>query len=503
MSSLFRPEALAARQTQWLGSVRLTQPIGYAMTAGVGLAVAVGIGLFATFGSYTKKATVPGLLSPGGGALRLTSLNGGTLAEARVSEGAKVAAGDVLFVVSGERVSELGETQALISRELKRRSELAARDVQLSRTRAEERIRAISERIRAIEGEIASFLRDAELYAARERIARDGLARFEQLASTGFMSNAQIDAQRETLLGLQAQQQALGRNKAALERERISLAAQIDEVRQQQQSEASELAKAAALLSQETTENQARTRLVVTAPTSGTVTGVAVQPGQTVAAGSLLATLIPHNMGGEQRSLEAQFFATTRQAGFVEKGQSVLIRYAAYPYQKFGMGEGEVIEVSKSPYAVQELPTHVAATMQSLAQAGDPVYRVTVKLKTQHINAYGNSHTLKPGMLAEADIVQDTRKLCEWALEPIFSVSGKLVSIVRAPSPLAGWRREFGSHASRRRNGERMLARVRPARQGWGEGTSSRATSTVALPRFNHLQALNAQTPSPTHRKAT
>ena len=439
MTPLFRPEALAARQTQWLGSVRLSQPIGYSLTASVGLAVAVGIGLFAAFGTYTKKATVPGLLAPGSGALRLTAATAGTLVDLRVSEGARVAAGDVLFVISGERVSELGETQALIARELKRRAELSGRDVLLSKARAEERIRSLGDRIRAIDTEISSFSRDAELYAARERIARDGLTRFEQLANTGFMSSAQTDAQRETLLGLQAQQQALNRNKAALERERLALGAQIDEVRQQQQSEASELAKAAALLAQETTENQARTRLVVTAPTHGTVTGLAVQSGQVLPAGGLLATLIPHEAvtakgnkdapaSGEPLPLEAQFFATTRQAGFVEKGQTVLIRYAAYPYQKFGMGEGEVTEVSKSPYAVQELPTHVAATMQALAQAGDPVYRVTVRLKDQRINAYGTQHALKPGMLAEADIVQDTRKLWEWALEPLFSVSGKVLA---------------------------------------------------------------------------
>ena len=34
MSTLFRPEALAARQTQWLGSVRLTQSIGLPALAG-------------------------------------------------------------------------------------------------------------------------------------------------------------------------------------------------------------------------------------------------------------------------------------------------------------------------------------------------------------------------------------------------------------------------------------------------------------------------------------
>ena len=206
----------------------------------------------------------------------------------------------------------------------------------------------------------------------------------------------------------------------------MTVNAQIAETRMQAQSEASELEKSRALLSQETTENQARTRLVVTASSAGTLTGVAVQAGQTVAAGALLATLLPHDDAGNAQALEAHFFATTRQAGFVEKGQSVLIRYAAYPYQKFGMGNGEVTEVSQSPYVVQELPTHVAATMQTIAQGGDPVYRVTVRIKSQGVTAYGQA--LKPGMLAEADIVQDTRKLWEWALEPIFSVSGKLTA---------------------------------------------------------------------------
>ena len=87
--------------------------------------------------------------------------------------------------------------------------------------------------------------------------------------------------------------------------------------------------------------------------------------------------------------------------------------------------------------------------MQAIAQGGDPVYRVTVRIKSQAVAAYGQAHALKPGMLAEADIVQDTRKLWEWALEPIFSVSGKLSSVRAepveatrsAPSPLAaeGW----------------------------------------------------------------
>lgn len=430
MDPLFRHEALAAKSGNWLGTVRLSQPIGYSVVASAGIAVAAVIICFALFGTYTKKATVVGMLTPTNGALRITGSSSGTVVEVRAKEGAAVSVGDVLFVISGERTSDIGETQQLIALELKRRANMSDHDVLLSRTRAATRIASLESRISAIDVEIATFVKDAELHADRERIAADAFDRYQKLVTTGFMSPSQADAKREELLALQSQRQASLRSKASLERERASLVAQTQESRMQAESEASEAAKSRALLAQEITENQARTRLIVRAPSNGTISGIAVQVGQSSAVGSLLATLLPHDKSGKTQALEGHFFATTRQAGFVEKGQRVMIRYAAYPYQKFGLGLGQVTEVSKSPYAVQELPTHVAATLQSVAQAGDPVYRVTVLIKQQSVAAYGSEHLLKPGMLAEADIVQDTRRIWEWILEPVFSVSGRLAQSV-------------------------------------------------------------------------
>ncbi len=443
MSNLFRTEALAAQSTQWLGSVRLTQPISYYAVSAVGLGIAMLIGAFGYFGSYTKKATVIGLVTPTAGVVRISNAGGtGALADVRVREGQTVAAGDVLFVISNERVSDAGATQALIGTELRRRVDIAARDAALSQRKLAERVASFNARIAAIDTDLTTFTRDATLFAERERIAKAGLERFEKLSQTGFMSAAQTDTQREQLLSLQAQQQALARNEAALKRERDALTSQIAEARLTAQAEASDHEKSRAMLSQDMTENQARTRLVITAPQAGIITGLSVQAGQTVGTGMLLATLLPthaavmtgntvidpSNNGAAVSSLDAHFFATTRQAGFVEPGQRVLIRYAAYPYQKFGMGEGVVTDISRSPYAVQELPTHVAATLGAIAQGGDAVYRVTVKLKKQTVQAYGQAHEIKAGMLAEADIVQDTRKLWEWALEPVFSVSGKVTA---------------------------------------------------------------------------
>lgn len=91
------------------------------------------------------------------------------------------------------------------------------------------------------------------------------------------------------------------------------------------------------------------------------------------------------------------------------------------------MAEGEVIEVSQSPYAVAELPLPAAALLAPLGQAGEAVYRIRVRLDAQTIGAWGERHRLKPGLLAEADILQDTRRLWEWMFEPLLSVGGRIM----------------------------------------------------------------------------
>ena len=56
----------------------------------------------------------------------------------------------------------------------------------------------------------------------------------------------------------------------------------------------------------------------------------------------------------------------------------------------------------------------------------EPRYRIIVKLPAQTIRAYGQLQSLQTGMLIDADILQEKRRLYEWALEPLYSLSGKL-----------------------------------------------------------------------------
>ena len=108
----------------------------------------------------------------------------------------------------------------------------------------------------------------------------------------------------------------------------------------------------------------------------------------------------------------------------------MLIRYQSYPYQKFGLQEGIVADVSKTPFAPGELPGNLASTILSNAQqsilgfnSNEGLYRVKVRLKRQTIVAYGQEQALKPGMTLDADIVQDKRKIWEWVAEPVLAIA--------------------------------------------------------------------------------
>ena len=56
----------------------------------------------------------------------------------------------------------------------------------------------------------------------------------------------------------------------------------------------------------------------------------------------------------------------------------------------------------------------------------EPVYRVTVRLPMQGVRAYGQTMSLQAGMVLDADIRIDRRRLIEWVLDPLLSITGRV-----------------------------------------------------------------------------
>ena len=145
-----------------------------------------------------------------------------------------------------------------------------------------------------------------------------------------------------------------------------------------------------------------------------------IHPGSNANTATPLVSLLP-----EGSKLEAQLFTPSRSIGFVRVGQRVLIRYQAFPYQKFGHYKGTVKSISMTAISPNELPPQLAR-LTSLTATGEPLYRITVALDAQAITAYGKPQQLHPGMQLESEIELERRKLYEWVLEPLFTLTGKL-----------------------------------------------------------------------------
>lgn len=418
MTGLFRPEALEHQRQAWLGDMQLLRPLSLRLLTTAVLLMLAAVIAFLWWGEYTRKARVAGVLVPEQGVIRLLPPQEAVVLERHAAEGARVKRGDVLFVLSLERSSSAGDTQASVQRSLRERErslvDSAVQQALLTQTQAA----AIDQRLADMRRERGQRVSEALLHKQRLTLARDALARLESLRSDNFISAAQVQAKQEELLGLQAQLQALERDAAAHERAITALEAERRELPLRAQAQQGEIQRERAELAQQAAESEAKRRLVVQAPADGVVSAVLAQPGQTVTPAAALASLVPADS-----PLQAHLYAPSNAVGFVRPDQTVLLRYQAYAYQKFGHQRGRVLQVSRTPLSAADQAALAGAQPQA---AGEPLYRITVALERQQVSAYGQALSLVPGMQLDADVLLDRRRLIEWIFEPLLGLGGRV-----------------------------------------------------------------------------
>lgn len=418
---LFRAAALGAHKTKWLGGIVLIRPFSYTVLTGVAAVLALIVVAFMVWGTYTKRSTVVGQLVPDAGLVKVYVPQVGIVQEKRVVEGQRVNKGDVLYVLSSERHSGvLGSIQAAISQQVTTRRD-SLRD-ELGKTRGlqqEERDSAVK-RIDGIESELRKLDTLIEGQRSRVDLAKETVARYQGLLDQDYISREQLQQKQEDLLDQRSRLQGMERERISVARELSLRKNELAGLGFKHQNQLAQIQRGISTVDQELAESEAKRQIYITAPEAGVATAVVAEVGQAVDGSRPLASIVP--VGA---SLQAHLYAPSRAVGFIRVGDPVLLRYQAFPYQKFGHARGRVINVAKTALPANEI-TNLAAAGGGQGQQGEPVYRITVALASQTVQAYGKPQPLQAGMLLEADILQDTRRLYEWVLEPLYSLTGKL-----------------------------------------------------------------------------
>ena len=412
---LFRSESEEARTNAWLGRILLVRPLSFTLLTTAALGFAAALASLFLLADYTRKARLTGILAPQQGVAKVVAPQAGAIQDVLAREGSEVAQQQPLFALVDPRVrATLEDVGSTISHNLgDRRRALMFQREHAAQALAAERA-ALEHRRAGLERELIQLDTEIDIHARRAGVARQAADRWFRLEGSGFVSAAAADREREAAFEMESRLEGGRRTRLALQRELSSIRHDVDAAGSRGAAQLAAVDAQLAALEQERVERDAQHRLAILSPVSGTVAALLVEPGQMVPAGAPLATILPAGA-----PLEVHLFAPSRAIGFLRVGQEVLVRYLAYPHQKFGSQLARVTAIARSPLPPGELG------FMPPDGAREPLYRIKAQLASQSISAYGREEPLQPGMQLEADVQLDRRRLIEWVFEPLLSLAGR------------------------------------------------------------------------------
>ena len=406
------------------------------------LALLAAVLAWAVFGKLDIVAVSEGKLVPQSFIKIVQPAEAGIVREILVSEGAKVKEGDVL-VRMDSRISEL-DVKTLQAEIARKRLQLRRIDAELAGTRLQRakddppdlvaqvsaqldaRRQAYLDALGAEKAVLAKAGHDlasaGEIEAKLMQttpILREQETAWNQLAREGYAGRllaldrqkSRIEAEQE----LKAQTRNVEGLKATIAQAQKRIAQIESNYRQQLHNERAEAEGQYDKLRQDWDKQQHRHALLeLRAPHAGVVKDLATHTAGTVLApGAVVLTLVPQ---GEP--LLGEVWVTNTDAGFVRAGQRAKVKVASYPFQKYGMLEGVVQQVSadaqdRTPAADAPPKTASPLAYRALIAIDDAADTGKTRLD------------LVAGMHVTAEVHIGRRSVLEYLLSPVQKVAAE------------------------------------------------------------------------------
>jgi membrane fusion protein len=414
--NLFRQEVFDVQETKSLGTIRIATPVSHQTWSLVALATVAAILVWLLVGQYTRREHVSGTLVPKAGLISITARNTGTVLKVHVAEGDMVHRGDPLLTISGERSSaSLGDTARDISTHLQHDHTRLTVEIDDAKRLQDEQADDLRMQQRMLERQIAQYQAQTVIEKREVDQLAELLGRFEALGTKGYVSPLQVQQQRTDEINAQQQLKTLEREQAEAQQQFASVGDQLKQLPLTTETKVDDLRRQLSQDDQALDQNEAEREVVIRAPEDGLVSSELAVPGQATVTGQTLLTILPKGS-----PLEAQLLVPSSAIGFVHVGTKVVLHYQAFPYQKFGSQCGLVQRLSRNALSPAEI-----TSLFGQAPPSEPLYRVKVSLTAQQVEAYGRPELLKPGMLVEADLLLDKRRMIEWIFEPLYGMASR------------------------------------------------------------------------------
>jgi len=406
LSDLFRKEVIEKQSSKHLGDVFVATPLSFWAITLLIASIVTGLVAFAIFGEYARKERVQGVLTPSAGMVDVVPTRAGNFEEIHVSLGDQVREGDLLFRLKNDVGLSGGEklSEALLAQMQTEKANLTAQLEQIPDDYALQK-RRLQKQNKEKSAETQRYISRIETQARTVELEENLFRKMQSLLDDEAASALEVAAAENRYLTATQNLQSLENSRANILSEITDTESRIALLPTSQSQEELEIQNRISAIEQRMIQNDAGAETVVRSPVSGTIATMTARRGQQTYTDRPALTILPQGS-----ALQAELYVPTRAIGFVKPGQQVRLLYDAFPYQKFGFHDGEIIDVSKSVVQGEDIGSGLSA---------EAVFLVRVSLDKQNINASGEEIPLQSGMSLSADLILEDRKIWEWAFDPL------------------------------------------------------------------------------------
>jgi membrane fusion protein len=367
------------------------------------------------FGSYARRVELRGVVLPSTGLVQITSPVAGWVETLNVRDGDNVTSGTPLYTLNTDTATRNGDTQQQILRSLAAQRSMLLLQIDRKTQIKDQQHAELRHKIENLAAQIQQMNVQIEVKTEFVRQLTEDLTNVTSYFERGLVSANERIVRQQNWMRARDDLEELKSRALRLQGEQIEIQAQVDTLLLQSENEIDGMRAELLDIDQQVANSEAKHSIEIVASASGKVTAISSLPGQVVPAGARMLTIVPTH-----ERMQAQLLAPSTSIGFLRPGQQVLLRYSAFPYQKFGEYWGTVTEISRAALQAEEQKALVP-TMPPAEQA-KTFYRVTVVPDRPDVMAYGRSEPLQASMQVDARVLLDRRPIYQWILEPVYGL---------------------------------------------------------------------------------
>ncbi|ENE4803759.1 HlyD family secretion protein [Klebsiella michiganensis] len=425
LKNIYRKEAIEYKKIHWKGKALLLAGIPAWLVTLLASLFLIALVLSLIFCTFTQRIDVRGEVITLPHSVNVFAPQQGFVVNQHVKVGDIVNKGQPLYELDVSRNTINGNVSAaqieVINEKIANAEDIISK---LMRNKSET-LTALEKQIKTTSASLAETNRMLATTQVGLNKMFTNLSSYDKYLKDGLITKDQYNYQHSLYFQQQSAYQSLVTQKMQLESQltqtnsdKITKAADFDNQISSQHNQINDYKN-------QLVESNANGNLIIKATTNGKIESLAVTKGQMVENGSSLAQIKP--TGDIEYYLI--LWLPNNTIPYVKPGDTINIRYDAFPADKFGQFPGKVICISSVPASRQEMAEYTnvnnGTSQQELA-----LYKAIIKIKDKTFNYNGKTLTLSNGLKAQAVVFLEERPLYMWMFTPFYkmtqSVSGPI-----------------------------------------------------------------------------